>query len=87
VSRDSFDDFCRECFDLLKSEKIKYVTIGGVAVLALQHSRARRVFERTTRKASFGGTGARSIGSTSKRSSVQYATRPRIRSFSIAGAS
>jgi predicted nucleotidyltransferase len=37
--RESFDDFCRACLDLLKARRTKYVIIGGVAVTAVGEPR------------------------------------------------
>ncbi len=37
--RESFDDFCRACLDLLRARRTKYVIIGGVAVTAVGEPR------------------------------------------------
>ena len=39
MKRDTFDDFCRACIDLLRSQRIKHVIIGGVAVTAVGEAR------------------------------------------------
>lgn len=45
MKKSAFDAFCRDAADLLSEAKIRYVTIGGLAIIALGRPRTTADFE------------------------------------------